>query len=78
MQWRITKQEGFHGNKIKYTSNEVDYFALYCIETDVLCLVPFNYAQGLVITIRLDSYVGRRYKTMHFVSDFTFEKTISD
>ena len=78
MYWRITKQEGFHGNKIKYNSDEVDYFALYCIETSVLCLVPFNCAQGSVIIIRLDSYTGRRYKTMHFVSDFTFEKIISD
>lgn len=78
MYWRITKQEGFHGNRVKYTSNEVDYFALYCIETDVLCLVPFDRAQGSVIQIRLDSYTGRRYKTMHFVSDYTFEKILSN
>ena len=29
MKWKITRQEGYHGNKIQYTADEVDYFAVY-------------------------------------------------
>jgi hypothetical protein len=77
MLWRVTHQEGFHGNKIKYTSEEVDYFALYCIESDVLCLVPYENAQANNITIRLDSYEGTRTKVMKFVSEYRFENFIN-
>ena len=76
MRWKITHQEGFHGNKIKYSSEEVDYFALYCIETNVLCLIPYEQAQTNEIHIRLDSYKGTRTKTMKFVSDYKFENFI--
>lgn len=76
MIWSIACQQGFHGNKTKYTSQEVDYFALYCIENGIMCLVPFDDTLGKRIQIRLDSYTGNRSKNMHFVSDFTFETII--
>lgn len=76
MTWRLCKQEGYHGIKVPYLKDEVDYFALYCIETKTLCLVPFDNVP-LTFSIRLDSYEGRRYKNMHFESDFSFEKIIN-
>lgn len=77
MKWKVTKQDGYHGNKIQYEESEVDYFAVYCIENDVLCLLPFDSVPKSELIIRLDSYEGTRTKTMKFVQDFTFEKVIS-
>lgn len=76
MVWKITHQQGYHGTRIKYTADEVDYFALYCIETNILCLVPYNKAQTNEITIRLDSYEGNRTKVMKFASEYKFENFI--
>lgn len=76
--WKITKQSGFHGSRVPYTKEEVDYFALYCIQEDILCLVPFEKTTKTVLTIRLDNYKGVRTKTMKFVSDFSFEKVIKE
>ena len=77
MIWKITHQDGYHGNRKKYTSEEVDYFAVYCIETDILCLVPYENAQTNELTIRLDSYEGTRTKVMKFVSEYRFENFIN-
>lgn len=76
MVWKLMKQQGYHGNKVKYTSEEVDYFAVYCIETDILCLVPYENAKTNELTIRLDSYEGTRTKVMKFVSEYKFENFI--
>lgn len=76
MIWKLTKQQGYHGNKVKYTSEEVDYFAVYCVETDILCLVPYENATTNELTIRLDSYEGTRTKVMKFVSEYKFENFI--
>lgn len=39
MECKLTRQEGYHGNRIAYKENSFDYYAFYCIETDTLCLV---------------------------------------
>ena len=77
MKWKITRQDGYHGSKIQYTADEVDYFAVYCIENDILCLVPYNQAPKAELIIRADTYTGNRTKTMKFASDFTFERIIN-
>lgn len=76
MIWKLMKQQGYHGNKVKYTADEVDYFAVYCVETDILCLVPYENAKTNELTIRLDSYEGTRTKVMKFVSEYKFENFI--
>lgn len=76
MKWKITRQEGFHGKQVSYEEGTVDYFAVYCIENGVLCLVPYDQAPKTELIIRLDSYEGTRLKTMKFVSDFSFEKVV--
>lgn len=77
MNWKITKQDGYHGSRIKYDVDSIDYFALYCIESDALCLMPFEEAQSTMVSIRLDSYSGIRKSTMRFVSDYCFEKFVN-
>ena len=76
MVWNLSHQERFHGHHVKYKSDEVDYFALFCIENSVMCLIPFSESLGRRIQIRLDTYKGIRLKTMHFVSDYKFETII--
>lgn len=76
MVWKITHQQGYHGKRIKYTNQEVDYFALYCIETKSLYLVPHKKANTNELIIRLDSYKGTRTKTMKFESDYRFENFV--
>ena len=75
MIWKTTRQEGYHGNRATYDLNSLDYFAFYCVENDVVCLVPFDSSTpNTSIKIRPDNYLGTRTKVMHFVSDFSFEK----
>ena len=78
MEWSVTRQEGYHGNRANYSVSDIDYFAFYCIETDIVCLVPFdeNFPVS-TLSIRLDNYTGKRLSTMRFASDFSVEKIIS-
>ena len=77
MEWKTTRQEGYHGNRTAYSVNEIDYFAFYCIETDIVCLVPFDKNFPIsTISIRLDDYSGTRLSTMRFASDFSIKKTL--
>lgn len=75
MEWKVTRQQGYHGNRVQYEADAIDYFAFYCIETDIVCLVPFDDKfPTSTISIRLDSYTGTRTNTMRFASDFSIEK----
>lgn len=78
MEWSVTRQEGYHGNRAIYSTDDIDYFAFYCIETDIVCLVPFdeNFPAS-TLSIRLDDYTGKRLSTMRFASDFSVEKIIA-
>ena len=77
MEWKVTRQDGYHGSRVQYNVNDIDYFAFYCLETDVVCLVPFdeNFPSSS-ISIRLDTYEGIRTSTMRFASDFQISKFI--
>lgn len=77
MIWKLTKQNGYHGSRKKYDKDSIDYFSVYCIESDVLCLVPFKDAPDNELSIRLDSYNGQRLSTMRFVKDYNFENFIA-
>ena len=76
IRWKLTKQEMYHGNNVKYNIDAIDYFALYCIEADVLCLFPIKEAHLGEISMRLNTYSGKKLSTMHFVEDYSFEKII--
>lgn len=77
MKWDIGQHDYSNpGKKISYSKSDVDFFALYCIETNSLCLVPFEEAGSQKIWIRPDSYSGKRIKTMRFESDYKFENYV--
>ena len=78
MEWKITRQDGYHGNRISYSLDDIDYFAFYCIETDIVCLIPYDKDfPSTTISVRLDSFTGKRLNTMRFASDFTIEKIVN-
>ena len=78
MEWKVSRQEGQHGNRITYNSNDIDYFAFYCVETDIVCLVPFNdNFPTNTISIRMDNFDGVRLKTMRFASDYSVSKIVN-
>ena len=78
MEWKTTRQEGYHGNRTTYGLDEIDYFAFYCIETDIVCLVPFdeNFPVS-TLSIRLDDYAGKRLSTMRFASDYSVANIVA-
>lgn len=78
MEWKVTRQAGYHGSREAYQADEIDYFAFYCVETDIVCLVPFdeNFPTS-TLSIRLDSYSGTRLSTMRFAEDYQVSKFIS-
>lgn len=71
MSWELDRY-----NHQSYTKDDVDYFALYCLENSGMYLVPFEEAPNQKIKIRLDSYSGKRTKTMRFESDYKFENYV--
>ena len=78
MEWKVTRQEGYHGNRVTYSPDEIDYFAFYCLETDIVCLVPFDKNFPIkTISIRLDNFDGVRLKTMRFASDYSVSKIVN-
>lgn len=78
MEWKTTRQDGYHGSRTVYDLEDIDYFAFYCIETDIVCLVPYNNDfPASTISIRLDDYSGRRLSTMRFASDYSVAKIVA-
>ena len=78
MEWKVTRQEGYHGSRMQYDYNDIDYFGLYCIETDEVCLFPYDEnCPKTTISIRLDNYSGVRTNTMRFASDFRIQNFIN-
>ena len=77
MEWNVTRQDGFHGSRTQYNFEDIDYFGFYCVETDKVCLVPFdeNFPKS-TISIRLDDFNGIRTKTMRFVSEYQIKNFI--
>lgn len=77
MEWKVTRQEGYHGNRTQYNADDIDYFAFYCLETDMVCLVPFdeNFPASS-LSIRLDNYEGHRLSTMRFAKDYQIKNFI--
>lgn len=67
-----------NGVKHKYTKDEVDYFALYNLDTDILILVPIEELEGRAsITFRVEwKPSSNQHKTLNW-KEYTFDKIIS-
>lgn len=61
-----------------YNHDEIDYFALYNLESDILMLVPINKLENRrTITISIPwKSSHNQFKTLNYL-DYTFEKIIS-
>lgn len=64
-----------NGVKHIYTEDEIDFFCLYNLESDVLMLVPIQDLEGqYLVTFKYDWVPSRnQYKTLNW-KDYTFEK----
>ena len=79
MEWSVTRQNGYHGSRTQYNVQDIDYFAFYCLETDIVCLVPFDEKfPTTCLTIRLDDYDGQRTSVMRFAKDFQIVNFIKE
>ena len=79
MEWKVTRQTGYHGNRVQYSLEDIDYFAFYCVETDIVCLVPFdsNFPSSN-LSIRLDDYKGNKLPSMRFAKDYQIKNFIKE
>lgn len=67
-----------NGVRHKYTKEEVDYFALYNLATNILLLIPIELVLGrITISFRIDgSKTHNQYNNLNW-KDFEFENIIS-
>lgn len=67
-----------NGIKHKYTKEEVDYFALYNLATNILLLVPIELVLGrITVSFRIDgSKTHNQYNNFNW-KDFEFENIIT-
>lgn len=62
------------GKRHTYSSNEIDYFALYNFQEDILILIPFSEVEGKTsVTFRISSNITENNKILNW-QDFLFEK----
>ena len=60
-----------------YTSDEIDAFAIYCMEIDRCFFVPMTHAEGMgEIRLRLSPARNNQRKGIHWADDFDFEATL--
>lgn len=65
-----------NGNRHRYTNAEVDYFALYNIERDVLLLYKAPKDTRTSITIHYSLPLNNQVKNINFEDDYLFEKVL--
>ena len=67
-----------NGVRHVYSSKEVDYFALYNIESDILLLVPISDINGnKTISFRIDGKNIHNQFNQKMIFDYSFEKIVS-
>ena len=66
-----------NGTKYFYTKDEVDYFVLYNLETDLLLIIPLEDVEGRSeVSFKLEYKPStNQYKTLNW-KDYTFDKII--
>ena len=78
-QFRVVSMNKSHNNyKHRYSSEEVDYFAFYCKENDIIAFIPFNIVAKYVnnITIQYSDKSTRNQFTPIKASDYTLDKML--
>jgi hypothetical protein len=60
-----------------YTSDEIDAFAIYCMEIDRCFFVPMTHAAGMQeVRLRLSPAKNNQRRRIHWADDFDFEATL--
>ena len=65
-----------NGLKHKYTQNEIDYFALYNIERDIVLLFKVPETPINAITIRYEKPLNNQEKYINYEQDYLIENRI--
>ncbi|MCK9482348.1 MAG: group I intron-associated PD-(D/E)XK endonuclease [Bacteroidia bacterium] len=62
--------------KVRYSEEEIDYFALYNLERDSIYLIKIQDAPKETITFRFEETKNNQVKGIRMESDYLFEKVI--
>ena len=62
----------------RYTSNDIDYFGLYCKENNFLGLIHVDELTGKTLKIRIDPPKNNQKIGIKMIEDFTFSKKFND
>ena len=66
-----------NGEKHRYTKEEIDFFALYNVESNILLLVPIEILEGKTqVKFALEYKPSRNQYVAHNWQDYTFEKIL--
>ena len=71
--WRTSSGE-LHGQKMDYSTSDVDYFALYDINTDRAFMVKNHGKRS--ISVRYDTPCNNQSKTIHRADDYDFDTVV--
>ena len=63
--------------RISYQNNEVDIFALYCLELDEIYLIPYEEAGIDKTTIRIETPKGNNLKGIKFRENYIFSNQLN-
>lgn len=78
MTFYINKTNPFKMSRFTYKSNEVDYFALYCIETGWCGLISFEDANNQKNVSFHNAPANNQIKKIRLSKDYEFSKKIKD
>ena len=70
------KSNPYKHEGIRYNKNEVDFFALYCIENGYLGLFPVSEQSLKQTTLRLEKPRSKQRANVKFADDYEFNKMI--
>lgn len=77
MRFRICRTNGFTGNHLTYSAEEIDYFFLYCVENGYMALVPVEQATAMDFIIRLQPAKNAQRVGVHLAKDFSIEEQLA-
>ena len=79
MNFELCRTNGFKQTRIPYTSSEVDYFFLYCVENGYKGLVPFDVVSNQKqISIRILPTKNNQILNIKTVNDFDINNQINN
>lgn len=75
MQFELNKTNPYKKTTCLYSKDEVDYFALYCVENDWCGLIPYN-EHSRSLKVRINIPKNNQIKNVIFARDLEFDKQL--